>query len=174
MALTKINNNTLSAITGLPTGVGGKVLQVVSTVKKTETSTSSNTAVNITGMSVAITPSSSSNKILITANLYIGQTSGFNRVLCTITGGNAASYIGDANGALRRVSSSTSNRVNDGYGMLNQTMSFYDAPATTSEITYQLQWQTNGGTAVYINRPATIDGNSGSTACTITVMEISA
>jgi hypothetical protein len=29
MALTKINNNTLSAITGLPAGVGGKVLQVV-------------------------------------------------------------------------------------------------------------------------------------------------
>ena len=27
MALTKINNNTLSAITGLPAGVGGKVLQ---------------------------------------------------------------------------------------------------------------------------------------------------
>ena len=29
MALTKINNNTLSAITGLPAGVGGKVLQIV-------------------------------------------------------------------------------------------------------------------------------------------------
>jgi len=39
MALTKINNNTLSAITGLPTGVGGKVLQVVSDTYSTNMTT---------------------------------------------------------------------------------------------------------------------------------------
>ena len=41
MALTKINNNTLSAITGLPAGVGGKVLQVVSTQVETSVATTS-------------------------------------------------------------------------------------------------------------------------------------
>jgi hypothetical protein len=35
MAIIKPNNNTLSSITALPTGVGGKVLQVVQSTNKT-------------------------------------------------------------------------------------------------------------------------------------------
>jgi len=65
MALTKINNNTLSAITGLPAGVGGKVLQVVQGTTSQETDTSSSSYVT-TGLSVNITPSSTSSKIFVT------------------------------------------------------------------------------------------------------------
>ena len=36
MAILRANNNTLSSVTALPTGLGGKVLQVVS-VTKTDT-----------------------------------------------------------------------------------------------------------------------------------------
>ena len=70
MALTKINNNTLSAITGLPAGVGGKVLNVV-TVAKTDTFASSTAGsfTDITGMSATITPSSTSSKILVLLNI---------------------------------------------------------------------------------------------------------
>ena len=61
MAILRANNNTLSSVTALPTGLGGKVLQVV-TVAKTDTfSTSSNTFVDITGLSASITPSNASN-----------------------------------------------------------------------------------------------------------------
>ena len=37
MAIIKPNNNTLSAITALPTGLGGKVLQVVNATSTAET-----------------------------------------------------------------------------------------------------------------------------------------
>ena len=49
----------------LASGVGGKVLQVVSTVKTDTFTTSSGTFTDLTGMSVSITPSSASNKVLI-------------------------------------------------------------------------------------------------------------
>ncbi len=68
MAIIKPNNNTISAITALPAGVGGKVLQVVQATHGTEvsiTGTSANTTVSDTGLTANITPSSSSNKILV-------------------------------------------------------------------------------------------------------------
>ena len=67
MAIITLNNNSLSSVTSLPAGVGGKVLQVVSTAKTNGFSTTSSSLTDITGLSVAITPSNSSNKIFITA-----------------------------------------------------------------------------------------------------------
>ena len=56
MALTKINNNTLSAITGLPAGVGGKVLQVVTATDSTQRNTTSTSFVTASNtLSVSIT-----------------------------------------------------------------------------------------------------------------------
>ena len=75
MALTKINNNTLSAITGLPAGVGGKVLQVVS-ASSTSAVTTSSVGV-VTFMNASITPSSSSNKIFCMFN-GLGYANGSN------------------------------------------------------------------------------------------------
>ena len=68
MALTKINNNTLSAITGLPAGVGGKILQVVNATKLDTFSSSAMAGggfVDVTGLSVNITPTSTSSKMLV-------------------------------------------------------------------------------------------------------------
>ena len=73
MAIIKPNNNTISAITALPngivsatalaSGVGGKVLQVKSDEYPTEQSSTSTSFVDIGGLSVSITPSSTSSKI---------------------------------------------------------------------------------------------------------------
>ena len=63
MEIITLNNNSLSSVTSLPAGVGGKVLQVVSTAKTNGFGTTSSSLTDITGLSVAITPSSSSNKI---------------------------------------------------------------------------------------------------------------
>ena len=64
----------------LPAGVGGKVLQVVQTVKSDTFSTSSTTFTDVTGLSVSITPSSTSNKILILASISGSQDVGVNDV----------------------------------------------------------------------------------------------
>ena len=58
-------------LTGLPTGA---VIQVKQTQKIDVFSTSTNTYVNITGLSVDITPSSSLNKILIISTITASST----------------------------------------------------------------------------------------------------
>ena len=67
MAIIKLNNQSVSALTALPAGLGGKILQVV-TVNHEPEATSSSTSYSDTGLTASITPSSSSNKILIIVN----------------------------------------------------------------------------------------------------------
>ena len=76
MAIIKPNNNTISAITALPTGLGGKVLQVVQ--GNTATQVAHSTSYADTGLTASITPSSTSNKILIMVDkhLFTGGNSG--------------------------------------------------------------------------------------------------
>jgi len=63
MALTRLGTN---AITALPAGVGGKVLQVVQTEFAANIATSSTSYVD-SGIAASITPTSTSNKIYISA-----------------------------------------------------------------------------------------------------------
>jgi hypothetical protein len=73
MALITLGAN---AITALPSGVGGKVLQVVTATDLTQRSTTSTSFVTgSNALSVAITPSSASNKIYLvcTTSGYTGS-----------------------------------------------------------------------------------------------------
>ena len=85
MALAFAGNGTITGLSvgGLPdgtvdadtlaSGVGGKVLQVLSTTKDDTWDTTSSSWVDVTGMSVDITPSATSSKILVTLNMMISQ-----------------------------------------------------------------------------------------------------
>ena len=53
------------------TANAGKILQVIQTVKKNRQTINSTTLVDITGMSVSITPSSASNKVLVNYSLVV-------------------------------------------------------------------------------------------------------
>ena len=70
MALVKLNA-TLGLTGSLPAGLGGKVLQVVQATKTNTFESTSTSFVDITDYNVAITPSSSSNKILIQGFLTV-------------------------------------------------------------------------------------------------------
>ena len=77
MAIITLNNNSLSSVTALPAGVGGKVLQVVQGTATT--SVEHSTTYADTGLTASITPSSTSNKILIMVNqamLVVGGNGG--------------------------------------------------------------------------------------------------
>ena len=170
------------AFTGTVTGAGGgKVLQVVSTTK-TDTasfsSASTNTFVDLSGLSVSITPSSTSSKILViyTANVSQSTTA---TVHLRLVRDSTAIYVGDQVGS-RIQSSSAFRTASTPYLLENHNLngSHLDSPATTSSVTYKLQGTlgaTYSGT-YYVNRSAS-DSNSdvGSrTASSITVMEIQA
>ena len=69
-----IANASLGAVTALPAGVGGKVLQVVNNFDATSNS-SSTTYADVFGSDLSITLASTSNKVLIIANAAMGTAS---------------------------------------------------------------------------------------------------
>ena len=160
MALTKINNNTLSAITGLPAGVGGKVLQVVQGSTTSQTNSSSATLAD-TGLTATITPSSTSSKILV-----IVHQNGIEKT--TDSAQNDMKLI------LLRDSTNISNIVifsmyeNEAKANNGQTLShaYLDSPNTTSATTYKTQFSRPDGSG-------TVRCQSGSTMSSITLMEMS-
>mgnify|MGYP003320576220 CR=1 FL=1 len=95
------NNIVLAAdgsttISNLSGGVG-KILQVVSTTKtNTFSSSTINAFVDITGLSVSITPSATSSKILV---LYDTQMSGTELFFIQLVRGSTAIKVGDSDSA---------------------------------------------------------------------------
>ena len=139
MALTKINNNTLSAITGLPAGVGGKVLQVVTATDSTErTTTSTSFVTGSNTLSVTITPSSASNKIFLTASLSYQTPSGTVSLYLTLFRG--ATNLGNSTNGFGNVFDGSS------YMCAHATPQILDSPNTTSATTYQFYFRVDGGT----------------------------
>jgi hypothetical protein len=174
MAVLRANNNTLSSVTALPTGLGGKILQIV-TVTKTDTFSSTSTShVDITDLSLSITPSSTSSKIQIIAMLSCGATI---TASChfLITRGGSAIIRGDAASSRSR---STTGVQSEASGQpMSATINTIDSPATTSSTTYKIQMRNSGGGTSFLNRCATdADGatQAGRHASTFTLMEIGA
>ena len=154
------------------TGGFGVVLQVVQTVKTDTFSTASTSYTDVTGVSVSITPSSSSNKVLVMVEAN-SSTTGGNNVMFRLKRDSTTLSVGDAAGS--RSQAAYQQRVNDTNAALNGSITLLDSPSTTSSTTYQLQTKVQGGT-VDINRTAAnTDGAAyARTICTITAMEIAA
>jgi hypothetical protein len=178
MAIIKPNNNTLSSITALPAAIPtGKVLQVVQTVKTDTFSSSSTSYTDITGMSVAITPSSSSNKILILCHLGIlGTTGGGTSASVQLLRGSTV--IGNGTPASSRLGSiyRSAGGVNGDHNN-GGSFQFLDSPSTTSATTYKLQGISQTSFSFTVNKSgvdADVALSYGTrTSSTLTAMEIS-
>ena len=167
----KIADDAISAAK-LASGVGGKVLQVVS-INKTavESINSSATAfTNISGLSATITPSSTSSKIFIMASVVIsfnndtyGSLGGI-RIQRGTTGLNAG---GESYSSTTVVGQNES--ANNGRATL--PIQFLDSPSTTNETTYNIGVKNAiGGTVTCVINGNKSASNTGSS--TITIMEI--
>ena len=150
----------------------GSVLQVVSATKSNTFSSSGGVFNAITGLSVSITPSSASNKILILVNTsFSSDGSNYDVLFALYKNGSVLSgATGDADGSKGRATFSGANRGQ--YELNNGGMTYLDSPATTSSTTYDLRVKNQG--TIYINRESN-DSDNEYTArgiSTITVMEI--
>ncbi len=153
------------------------IIQVVQTVLGTAFSatTSGNTFLDITGLSVSITPSSASNKILILANVSI-NSGGVDGAPFRILRDSTAVGVGTPAGSRQGSTGlSASNVVNGSQGTVGGI--YLDSPATTSAITYKIQALSGGsGSTFYVNRTSTYsDGANGyntTPISSITVMEV--
>ena len=143
-------------------GNGQTVIQVVQGTLSTVSGTSTtSTSFVTTGLSVTITPQSTTSKILIFADGQVYNAS-LSNTFFTIyrgssnlnTGASLASLCGTYSG------SATVTPVN---------MIYLDSPSTTSATTYTVYFAVSGGTAQYPFNP----GGGGNTIATITALEIS-
>mgnify|MGYP001222275126 CR=1 FL=1 len=156
----------------------GKILQVVQTVKKDRFTAQSQTPVDITGLSVSITPSSASNKILVHSSVYVCANAIYYAMRLARDSDNTI-FIGDVNG-----SNTSQTRATFGGYMAStldtQTIvtSYLDSPNTTSATTYKMQVYSPYASSyvVGINSTVALDnyGYVTNGTSSITVMEVAA
>ena len=158
------------------TGRAGNILQVVQTVKTdTATTTSTNTFVD-TGLSVSITPSSASNKILVTANLNF-SAGDMQNIAWRLVRGSTDLYMGDAASNRTRASGAVRVSTNQDAEHQNCTSVFLDSPNTTSATTYKVMWcRTYSTSTIYMNRASEDTDNDDRTRVpsSILVQEVAA
>ena len=137
----------------------GNVLQVVTGTDNTETSIA-NTSYQATGLSASITPSSTSSKILVVANLNGLYKTGSNAVSTKLLRGSTDI------GTIESMNTYTDSTATEGAGA---SVSYLDSPNTNSAVTYKIQFASISGANVMIN----IRWNSSyTTHSTMTLMEI--
>ena len=154
-------------------GGGGKIGQVVQTVKTDIFTSTTASLTDVTGFSVAITPSASNSKVLVMVQYSLGATTGY-KMYSSLLRGSTEIYIGDAAG--NRVRRSFGSKANANDDARSVSHIFLDSPSTTSETTYKLQaYPENGGTLVFNASKSSNDSDQAiysRDAASITVMEI--
>ena len=131
----------------------GHIIQTKSVSITDVFSTSSTTYVDITGLSVTITPSSASSKILITGSIAAGCSSFYFYVNLLRNGTEVGQGVGVSNRPGMFLGTPYYGGGNDEYALSTLSPNFLDSPNTTSAITYKCQARTYSSTVTgYINR----------------------
>ena len=164
---------------GTATGFGGgKILQVLQTIKTDVFSTTSNSYVLVTGLTQAITAASTSNKILINVTLYGGVSAG-NYVAGFKLAKDGSAMDGNTIGA-----ASGNNAESGTFRFRNAadthaeeaSFMFLDTPADTNSHTYGVLMKVFASTTGRLGTTGT-NGNYDQhmrCPCSITLMEVSA
>jgi len=167
-------SGTVALTSQIPTS---KVLQVISGTPKTDTfTTSSSSFVDVTGLSVTITPTSATSTILVLFQVNGSQEVGAGRASLRLLRGStvidAGAVAGSRTPALGGFSAADSSIPS-----APVSGSFLDSPATTSSTTYKIQAAMTAGSGdCYINRTMQDADNANQIRMSsqIIVMEISA
>jgi hypothetical protein len=180
--MSQLQTNSIVPVGGIPAGAsGGGIIQVVSATKTDTFFTDADSFQDVTGLSLSITPRSSSNKILVIVQLF--ASTNWYTGLANIVRNSTNLLQGDASGSRPTPSFSfvVDPTMSNTHGETRLLTRFVlDSPATTSATTYKVQVvgrpdnENNGG--IYINRSSP-DRNTGTYdhrgASSIIAMEVS-
>ena len=133
-----INDTSISNITSLPAGVGGKVLQVVESNLSSFITTTSNSYTD-TGLNVNITPSSTSSKILVMV-VHSGARKTTDTQLTFKLYRDSTDL-----GSIGNYDSGDTQQFTD-----TVTWSYLDSPSSISQLNYKTQYKSSSGT-IYAN-----------------------
>ena len=145
---------------GVPTNGGGGVIQVVSASTTSDFYTNSTSYVDITGLTVNITPKFSTSKIYVTmqgGRFGMYSNASYYSNVQLVRDSTVLTYGQPSD----RGSNSNGNACGQG------ALSFLDSPATTSQITYKAQVKSSSSSG-------TVYPTNSGTGLTIVAMEISA
>ena len=165
---------------------GGKILQVKNAIKTDTQSVTNNTFTDISGLSISITPSSSSNKILFRGYVSLGTES--NTVMAIkifrdsteigkSTANSTTANNSTATAAGLNVSSVTSSVKSQIHQLQFEVL---DSPNTTSAVTYKVQFAEislyqYASVIVYVNRTYfTPSASLHGVISSVTAMEVAA
>ena len=153
--------------------IKGLVRQVVSTTKTDTFTTTSSSFTDITGLSVNITPTSTSSKIFVSGTIFGSQDVDANRSFLKLVRGSTGIMVGDT-ASNRPSATSTLGAQHPDIGSA-VSINFLDSPSSNSEQTYKMQVAVTAGSgSAFINRTENDTDQSSIPrfASTITVMEI--
>jgi len=171
--MSTLKTNAIQTTSGKPIlNSSGSILQVVSTTKTNAFSTTTGWG-EVPGLSISITPTSTTSKILVTANLSSSQRGGAYSAYYRLARNGNAIILGDAAGSRTRT---TTGGFTDYYGYATwpYNLTYLDSPSSTSPLTYSIQAFDPYGQTIYLNMTYS-DGDSsvyGRGTSTITAMEV--
>ena len=169
--MSQLKVNSIIPAGGLVSGSNGGIIQVVQTVKTDTFSKQSTAFADITGLSAAITPSSSSNKVLVDCRLYLSAGTSAGTSAGKLNFVRGSTNIGQPSGSTSHMATFYSWGSNS--YMEPHSMNFLDSPSTTSATTYKIQIGADGTAAtLYVNRYYHNDNYRG--ISTLTLMEVAA
>ena len=159
----------------LPSGTGGKILQVVTTDYTGQFSTSTaNNFEQITGLNSSITLASSSSKVLIMLTIGQASTGDGTSGSFAVTRSGTRILLGAADGTRGRTSIKFymhSSSHSYGFSFIG-----VDSPGASGSYTYGAQASAQNGTTLYVNRTLINTDNTDSyehrAASHLTLMEI--
>ena len=159
--------------------IPGHVIQVVSSTKTDTQSQTGLTWTDVSDLSVNITPTSTTSKILVTINLCMGTSEyqSFARLLRDSTSIFVNASPSNRAQVTLAMGGGSSAAVSQ-YRVENASMTYLDSPATTNQVTYKVQMaaRADGTIYAYINRTGrdldSADGYDTRGVSSITVMEI--
>lgn len=173
------NGQVLTLASGVPSWAAassGASLKVFSAYKtNTQSVSPSMTFVDISDLSITLTPTSSSSKFLIIWNVSIGNGADASHAYIRLLRNGSNIALADTAGSRTSASSIVVNTGTAGQ-TISSGNSYLDSPATSSSITYKLQMAVNaiGGTS-YVNRSSRDTdsaNNDGRSTSSLTIIEV--
>ena len=163
------------AVTSAKRGAGA-ILQVVQTTKTDTASTNSTSEADL--VTLAITPTASSSKILLFVDLKLGSSSPSSDPIIRLYRDSTQIYMGDADGNRGRsmFGADEYDSYNNAQWLLKCVQGNYlDSPSTASQITYKITWRiVDTNHTLYLNRTGNDSNhvNYPRTASSIIAMEV--
>ena len=142
MAITRLNNNSISSVTALPSGIDlGKIGQVVQASANSGNNSSSASFTN-TACAIEITPTATSSKVLVMMT-FMYKNPQHNKAFWTIYRGST--NLGNTNDGL------VGSKFAGGETRAVCSMNYLDSPSTTSTISYNVYQKSVNTSTITMN-----------------------